>query len=210
MMVSSGMQPNGSNGGGQPNQPSPSQSSPYSYSRPPPPQQSYSSQGQPLPPVPQHQQSSQQRPLMYPTPYYPGPYGQPGAAEMPRSLSYPSTYPQQGYPGGYMPPMPNHMHSMQAHPSLARHNTTAIGEGMSSMELGRTGPSLGYSFANRLPLVDRPFKCDECVQSFVSLSFCYGHNLMLTMVQNRNHDLKRHKRIHLSVKPFGCDKCGKT
>ena len=28
--------------------------------------------------------------------------------------------------------------------------------------------------------------------------------------QNRNHDLKRHKRIHLQVKPFGCDKCGKT
>jgi hypothetical protein len=38
---------------------------------------------------------------------------------------------------------------------------------MSSMDLGRQGPSLGYSFANRLPLVDRPFKCDECVQSFV-------------------------------------------
>ena len=29
-------------------------------------------------------------------------------------------------------------------------------------------------------------------------------------LQNRNHDLKRHKRIHLAVKPFGCDKCGKT
>lgn len=29
-------------------------------------------------------------------------------------------------------------------------------------------------------------------------------------MQNRNHDLKRHKRIHLAVKPFGCDKCGKT
>jgi uncharacterized Zn-finger protein len=42
------------------------------------------------------------------------------------------------------------------------------------------------------PLSERPFKCDECVQSF-----------------NRNHDLKRHKRIHLAVKPFACEKCGK-
>ncbi|RAL11861.1 putative C2H2 finger domain protein, partial [Aspergillus homomorphus CBS 101889] len=40
---------------------------------------------------------------------------------------------------------------------------------------------------------DRPFKCDQCPQSF-----------------NRNHDLKRHKRIHLSVKPFPCNHCDKS
>lgn len=40
---------------------------------------------------------------------------------------------------------------------------------------------------------DRPFKCDQCVQSF-----------------NRNHDLKRHKRIHLAVKPFPCGHCDKS
>lgn len=40
---------------------------------------------------------------------------------------------------------------------------------------------------------DRPFKCDECPQSF-----------------NRNHDLKRHKRIHLAVKPFPCQHCDKS
>ncbi|KAK5089549.1 hypothetical protein LTR24_006104 [Lithohypha guttulata] len=40
---------------------------------------------------------------------------------------------------------------------------------------------------------DRPFKCDECPQSF-----------------NRNHDLKRHKRIHLAVKPFPCAHCDKS
>ncbi|KAF8858162.1 hypothetical protein BDZ45DRAFT_557148, partial [Acephala macrosclerotiorum] len=39
---------------------------------------------------------------------------------------------------------------------------------------------------------DAPFKCDQCLQSF-----------------NRNHDLKRHKRIHLSVKPFPCGHCAK-
>lgn len=40
---------------------------------------------------------------------------------------------------------------------------------------------------------DRPFKCDQCPQSF-----------------NRNHDLKRHKRIHLAVKPFPCGYCDKS
>ncbi|PYI25964.1 hypothetical protein BP00DRAFT_467306, partial [Aspergillus indologenus CBS 114.80] len=43
------------------------------------------------------------------------------------------------------------------------------------------------------PANDRPFKCDQCPQSF-----------------NRNHDLKRHKRIHLSVKPFPCNHCDKS
>jgi uncharacterized Zn-finger protein len=43
------------------------------------------------------------------------------------------------------------------------------------------------------PQNDRPFKCDQCPQSF-----------------NRNHDLKRHKRIHLAVKPFPCDFCDKS
>jgi len=40
---------------------------------------------------------------------------------------------------------------------------------------------------------DRPFKCDQCPQSF-----------------NRNHDFKRHKRIHLAVKPFPCGHCEKS
>ncbi|KAH7316432.1 hypothetical protein B0I35DRAFT_253498 [Stachybotrys elegans] len=40
---------------------------------------------------------------------------------------------------------------------------------------------------------ERPFKCEQCVQAF-----------------SRNHDLKRHKRIHLSVKPFTCQVCGKS
>ncbi|KAJ6151335.1 hypothetical protein N7470_007929 [Penicillium chermesinum] len=43
------------------------------------------------------------------------------------------------------------------------------------------------------PSPDRPFKCDQCPQSF-----------------NRNHDLKRHKRIHLAVKPFPCAHCDKS
>ncbi|CAG8494778.1 4674_t:CDS:2 [Ambispora gerdemannii] len=55
-----------------------------------------------------------------------------------------------------------------------------------------TKPQFSYSgpprsYYSRLPLYDRPFKCDQCPQSF-----------------NRNHDLKRHKRIHLAVKPYPC------
>ncbi|KAJ3574603.1 hypothetical protein NPX13_g4309 [Xylaria arbuscula] len=40
---------------------------------------------------------------------------------------------------------------------------------------------------------ERPYKCDICPQSF-----------------NRNHDLKRHKRIHLAVKPYPCEYCEKA
>lgn len=50
-----------------------------------------------------------------------------------------------------------------------------------------------YGTHNGPPPGDRPFKCDECPQSF-----------------NRNHDLKRHKRIHLAVKPFPCTHCDKS
>lgn len=42
------------------------------------------------------------------------------------------------------------------------------------------------------PQSDRPFKCTECQQAF-----------------NRNHDLKRHQRIHLEIKPYACEDCGK-
>jgi hypothetical protein len=51
----------------------------------------------------------------------------------------------------------------------------------------------GHHPAQQQPTNDRPFKCDQCPQSF-----------------NRNHDLKRHKRIHLAVKPFPCGHCDKS
>jgi uncharacterized Zn-finger protein len=38
----------------------------------------------------------------------------------------------------------------------------------------------------------KPFRCDVCLQSF-----------------SRNHDLKRHKRIHVAAKPFPCPSCNK-
>lgn len=50
-----------------------------------------------------------------------------------------------------------------------------------------------YGSHQQAPHNERPFKCDQCPQSF-----------------NRNHDLKRHKRIHLAVKPFPCGHCEKS
>jgi uncharacterized Zn-finger protein len=52
---------------------------------------------------------------------------------------------------------------------------------------------LGHPPHQQLSTNDRPFKCDQCPQSF-----------------NREHDLKRHKRIHLAVKPFPCNHCDKS
>lgn len=40
---------------------------------------------------------------------------------------------------------------------------------------------------------DKPHQCDQCPTAFT-----------------RNHDLKRHKRIHWAVKPFPCDGCEKA
>ncbi|KAM0260622.1 hypothetical protein ACHAQJ_002685 [Trichoderma viride] len=54
-------------------------------------------------------------------------------------------------------------------------------------------PTMMYQHPQPQPQSERPFKCDQCVQSF-----------------SRNHDLKRHKRIHLAVKPFPCTYCAKS
>ncbi|KAI1800868.1 hypothetical protein F4811DRAFT_564400 [Daldinia bambusicola] len=49
-----------------------------------------------------------------------------------------------------------------------------------------------YTSTHPIPQ-DRPFKCDICPISF-----------------NRNHDLKRHRRIHDAIKPFPCTFCEKS
>jgi hypothetical protein len=91
----------------------------------------------------------------------------PSSVDMPRSISYPNysqTYPS--YMPGHQPGYPSHHAHAGALPPLMRHTSTSqIGEGMGGMDLNRA--SMGYSFTHRHPLVDRPFKCDECVQSFV-------------------------------------------
>jgi uncharacterized Zn-finger protein len=63
----------------------------------------------------------------------------------------------------------------------------------SMVPAGYGNPAMMYSHPPPQPQSERPFKCDQCVQSF-----------------SRNHDLKRHKRIHLAVKPFPCNFCSKS
>lgn len=58
---------------------------------------------------------------------------------------------------------------------------------------GYGGHAMVYGHNQPQPQSERPFKCDQCIQSF-----------------SRNHDLKRHKRIHLAVKPFPCSFCSKS
>ncbi|KAK4447437.1 hypothetical protein QBC34DRAFT_410017 [Podospora aff. communis PSN243] len=50
-----------------------------------------------------------------------------------------------------------------------------------------------YPIARETSQQDRPFRCDLCTQCF-----------------SRNHDLKRHKRIHMAAKPFPCPTCNKS
>ncbi len=69
--------------------------------------------------------------------------------------------------------------------------------GMNQLYANNTSFIRAYAGPPRPPQAqrqnDRPFKCNQCPQSF-----------------NRNHDLKRHKRIHLAVKPFPCRHCDKS
>jgi uncharacterized Zn-finger protein len=64
---------------------------------------------------------------------------------------------------------------------------------ISGMGLPGYPTHLPYGQQSAASTTDRPFKCEHCIQAF-----------------SRNHDLKRHKRIHLSVKPFSCSVCGKS
>lgn len=98
-------------------------------------------------------------------------------------------YPQIGQPMQHIP-------SMHGGPIMT--NLSNPGGQMSVMP-GMPVP--GYTphhltqniYGNAVPQQERPYKCGQCPQSF-----------------NRNHDLKRHTRIHLSVKPFPCGTCEKA
>jgi hypothetical protein len=110
--------------------------------------------------------------------------------------NHPQMAPPQGY--GSRPPYSGYSLPAMAGPIMSNvhnpGNQMALVGGMNMPypphQMG--GPMYGHH-PGQQQQNDRPFKCDQCPQSF-----------------NRNHDLKRHKRIHLAVKPFPCGHCEKS
>jgi hypothetical protein len=108
---------------------------------------------------------------------------------------YPGRTFSGGYPGGpHHGPVLSNLSNPGGPPMLVG----SLPQGMMNFNSGHAA-SLQHMYNNtphppsQPTHNDRPFKCDQCPQSF-----------------NRNHDLKRHKRIHLAVKPFPCGHCEKS
>lgn len=109
-----------------------------------------------------------------------------------------SPHPYQRPYSGYLPPGPGPVLSNVSNPNGQLHLVGAMPHGMMHGFNSGHAAQMPHMFAGhhpqqQQPSNDRPFKCDQCPQSF-----------------NRNHDLKRHKRIHLAVKPFPCGHCDKS
>ena len=163
---------------------------------------------QPPPPFP-HAYSSPAVP-MYPPGSHAHHYSPSGYAHIPPGYAphlqhhhapgYQSYPAQQHYQGPGAPgamPGQSFLGSGAAGGYSGPQSNSATGNTPGVLVIGANGQIMPHNAAQMVggrgtPLSERPFKCDECVQSF-----------------NRNHDLKRHKRIHLAVKPFACEKCGK-
>lgn len=166
----------------------PSQMDPYSRSGPTP-TYSYATATGPSP----HQSSFSYQP----SPTMPSPTTSAGGSRALHALSGLNS--NMAPPQGFRPPPyhPFHMQipSMQGSTVMTNLNNR---NGQMTMMPGMNMPSYGHPMHpmynhGAAAQAERPFKCDQCPQSF-----------------NRNHDLKRHKRIHLSVKPFPCGSCDKA
>lgn len=109
-------------------------------------------------------------------------------------------FPRQPWPSYSLPamngPVMTNVHSPNSPMSIMGGMQPQLLPGFNSGHLANAHHMYGghpSSHGIPAPAADRPFKCDQCPQSF-----------------NRNHDLKRHKRIHLAVKPFPCAHCNKS
>ncbi|OBT49701.1 hypothetical protein VE04_10026 [Pseudogymnoascus sp. 24MN13] len=123
-------------------------------------------------------------------PYRPFPYALPtlSGAVMSNVHSPGSQLSLLSAPPGHGMSQQQQHHGMQgSYPLYASHG---VPHGVGHGGLQQYGVGVGGGMQLGL---DRPFKCDQCPQSF-----------------NRNHDLKRHKRIHLAVKPYPCGECEKS
>ncbi|KAJ5101173.1 hypothetical protein N7456_007225 [Penicillium angulare] len=110
------------------------------------------------------------------------------------------SYPRQPWPSYSLPamngPVMTNVHSPNSPMAMMGGMQPGILPGFNSGHVANTQHLFGGHMPPHgmpAPAPDRPFKCDQCPQSF-----------------NRNHDLKRHKRIHLAVKPFPCAHCDKS
>jgi hypothetical protein len=129
-----------------------------------------------------------------------GPRGSPGmgSTQMPPQSQTPFIRPP--YPSYSLPAMPgptmSNISSPGSHMSMVGNVggmlPVGFNSGFTANPQTMYGQQRTQSPASN-PQNDRPFRCDSCPQSF-----------------HRNHDLKRHKRIHLSVKPFPCTHCDKS
>lgn len=154
---------------------------PYAQTRPPSNPSYYTSSG-----PSQHQSFSS-----YPPPQHSPTQSSPTTAG-PGSRGLGSVSGQHGYRsyGSYqqLPTMGGPVMSNMHQPGGQMSMIPGMGVGQ-----GYGGHAMVYGHNPPQPQSERPFKCDQCIQSF-----------------SRNHDLKRHKRIHLAVKPFPCSFCSKS
>ncbi|KAL4866668.1 hypothetical protein BDV12DRAFT_130881 [Aspergillus spectabilis] len=110
------------------------------------------------------------------------------------------SYQRQPWPSYSLPamtgPVMSNVHSPGGQMSLMGPLHSGLLPGFNSGHVANMQQMYGghppHSIHGAGPTNDRPFKCDKCPQSF-----------------NRNHDLKRHSRIHLAVKPYPCHNCDK-
>jgi uncharacterized Zn-finger protein len=153
----------------------------YTHSRPPSTPSYYTASSTP-------QQSSFPS---YPPQPSPTQHSPPGHGPVPRGMGSAGMAPPNSY-RPYAPYQP--LHNMGG--SAIMSNIHQPGSQMSmipGMGVPSYGPMIYGGHGPPPPQSERPFKCDQCTQSF-----------------SRNHDLKRHKRIHLAVKPFPCTFCSKS
>ena len=115
-----------------------------------------------------------------------GPGPVPSLQAYPQPYSRPHSYPLPG-------PVLSNINNPNGHLQMVGMHHGMMPGGFNSGHAAHMQQLYGHHPSQPSPQNDRPFRCDQCPQSF-----------------NRNHDLKRHKRIHLAVKPFPCGHCDKS
>jgi hypothetical protein len=157
---------------------------------------------------PSHTPHSSAYPYSNPTPVSQSPHSANGAAprqsppmnQIPTPQHTQSPFIRPPYPSYTLPNMPGpamtNVHSPGAQMSMVGNVGGVLPMGFNSGYAANPPSMYGQPRTNspaQNTKDDRPFRCDSCPQSF-----------------HRNHDLKRHKRIHLAVKPFPCKHCDKS